>query len=347
MYNQVTNKQYLRNTSFLISLLCASAAQANDYDVRETKPEILVAANTVSALVQNQSVARNLAWVTMAQFTTTLNVSQGGLAPLGFDPDPAFDIAAPLAFAALAAARPADNQAPSDLTASQDQITTASISVAAASAGTSLSQIIREDLPLFGAYRIRFGKIKSGARISVLMRKAAASGPSAICINRCADLADRLALNGSSIREQLRHVSASVNNMVAYKTDDQNHGRTDYWSTPNEILGRSSGDCEDYAVLKMAVLARLGVPMNVMEIVVLKDTSRRLFHAVLSVSLEDRNLILDNVTDAIEADTEKLSYAPLFSISGTANYVFGYKGGGSNLMASLKGLATVAPGAGF
>ena len=97
----------------------------------------------------------------------------------------------------------------------------------------------------------------------------------------------------------------------------------------------------------MAVLARLGVPMNVMEIVVLKDTSRRLFHAVLSVSLGDRNLILDNVTDAIEADTEKLSYAPLFSISGSANYVFGYKGGGSNLMASLKGLAAIAPGAGF
>ena len=347
MYNEVTNRQYLRNTSFLLSLLCASAAQANDYDVRETKPEIMVAANTVSALVQNQSVARNLAWLTMAQFTTTLNVSQGGFAPLGFDPDPAFDFAAPQAFAALAAARPADNQAPSDLTASQDQITTASISVPTASAGASLSQEIREDLPLFGAYRIRFGKIKSGARISVLMRKAAASGPSAICINQCADLADRLALNGSSISEQLRHVSVSVNSMVAYKTDDQNHGRTDYWSTPNEILGRSSGDCEDYAVLKMAVLARLGVPMNVMEIVVLKDTSRRLFHAVLSVSLEDRNLILDNVTDAIEADTEKLSYAPLFSISGSANYVFGYKGGGSNLMASLKGLATVAPGAGF
>lgn len=347
MYNEVTNKQYLRNTSFLISFLCASAAQANDYDVRDTKPEIMVAANTISALVQNQSVARNLAWLNMAQFTTTLNVSQGGFAPLGFDPDPAFDIAAPQAFAALAAARPADNQAPSDLTASQDQITTASISVPTASAGASLSEVIREDLPLFGAYRIRFGKIKSGARISVLMRKAAASGPSAICINQCADLADRLALNGSSISEQLRHVSVSVNSMIAYKTDDQNHDRTDYWSTPNEILGRSSGDCEDYAILKMAVLARLGVPMDVMEIVVLKDTSRRLFHAVLSVSLEDRNLILDNVTDSIEADTEKPSYAPLFSISGTANYVFGYKGGGSNHMASLKGLAAIAPGAGF
>ena len=53
------------------------------------------------------------------------------------------------------------------------------------------------------------------------------------------------------------------------------------------------------------------------------------------------------MTDAVEADKAKLSYAPLFSISGTANYVFGYKGGKSNMLASLKNIAAIAPGAGF
>jgi len=99
--------------------------------------------------------------------------------------------------------------------------------------------------------------------------------------------------------------------MVAYRTDEDNHGRLDYWSTPNETLSRSSGDCEDYAILKMALLARLGVPMTAMEIVVVKDTSRRLFHAVLSVALEGRSMILDNMTDAVETDTEKRSYRGL------------------------------------
>ncbi|MCZ4292386.1 transglutaminase-like cysteine peptidase, partial [Hoeflea alexandrii] len=237
----------------------------------------------------------------------------------------------------------------------RDPIITASIPAAAAPAGgavtraakQTVSQAIRQDLPLFGAHRIRFGKIMSGARISGLIRKAAASGASAICINRCADLADRLDLGGSDITAQLSHVSASVNNLVAYRTDEQNHGRLDQWSTPNETLARTSGDCEDYAILKMAVLARLGIPLNAMEIVVVKDTSRRLFHAVLSVALKDRTLILDNMTDTVEADTEKPSYAPLFSLSGSANYIFGYKGGKQNLTASLKNMASIAPGAGF
>ncbi|VVT26900.1 hypothetical protein HOE425_332787 [Hoeflea sp. EC-HK425] len=41
------------------------------------------------------------------------------------------------------------------------------------------------------------------------------------------------------------------------------------------------------------------------------------------------------------------SRLPLFSLSGTANYVFGYKGGKQNLTASLKNIASIAPGAGF
>jgi predicted transglutaminase-like cysteine proteinase len=211
----------------------------------------------------------------------------------------------------------------------------------------TVSSTVRQDRPLFGAHRIRFGKIGSGTRISGLIRKAASTGASAICINQCAGLADRLDLGGTDITAQLRHVSASVNTLVTYRTDEENHGRLDQWSTPNETLARASGDCEDYAILKMAVLARLGVPVNAMEIVVVKDTSRRLFHAVLSVTLEDRTLILDNMTDAVETDTAKRSYAPLFSLSGSANYVFGYKGGKQDLTASLTNIASIAPGAGF
>jgi len=353
MYTNVKKTLHRTNTVFFITLFCATAAQANVYEATKAKPEVLVAANTPVQQAQTRYVVHNPAWapawLSPARFSTTLHLTRSGLAPhgvspLGFGAETAFggNISTSVSLAVLAVSSPEIER-----TTGQDQITTASIPAAARPAGASLSKTIRQDLPLFGAHRIRFGKIKSGVRISGLIRKAASSGSSAICINQCADLADRLKLNGSSISEQLRHVSASINNLVAYRTDEQNHGRLDYWSTPNETLSRSSGDCEDYAILKMALLARLGVPMNAMEIVVLKDTSRRLFHAVLSVALEDRSLILDNMTDAVETDTAKRSYAPLFSISGTANYVFGYKGGKPNLMASLKDIAAIAPGAGF
>lgn len=355
MYSQVKKTIFRSHTVLAISLLCTAVAQAKVDETPRTKPGVLIEANTPGPLAQSRSFApggaANLAWLSPAPVSTTLRLSRTGLPPI-----------APAAFAALAvpapAPAPADDmagspvrQAASEMPDARDPIITASIPAAAAPAGDAVTRAaartVSQDRSLFGAHRIRFGKIMSGARISGLIRKAAASGASAICINRCAELADRLDLGGADITAQLRHVSASVNGLVAYRTDQQNHGRLDQWSTPNETLARLSGDCEDYAILKMAVLARLGVPLNAMEIVVVKDTSRRLFHAVLSVALDDRTLILDNMTDTVEADTEKRSYAPLFSLSGSANYIFGYKGGKQNLTASLRNMASIAPGAGF
>ncbi|MCY0093655.1 transglutaminase-like cysteine peptidase [Hoeflea ulvae] len=220
-----------------------------------------------------------------------------------------------------------------------DAMTTASIA--------SVDYGIRKDLSLFGAHRIRFGKIKSGLRISSLIRKAAVAGPDIICVNQCAALATELTRKGAGTVDQLRAVSRSVNHLVRYETDAQMHGRLDQWSTPNETLRRGAGDCEDYAILKMALLAGAGVPLSSMEIVVVKDTRRRLFHAVLSVSVNGNSYILDNMTDAVETDVAKRDYAPLFSISGTANYVFGYKSGQNQKLASLSEILSVAPGAGF
>ncbi|MDP2121217.1 MAG: transglutaminase-like cysteine peptidase, partial [Hoeflea sp.] len=180
-----------------------------------------------------------------------------------------------------------------------------------------------------------------------LIRSAAASGDTPICVGRCAALAKTLTLAGASADQQLAHVSRTVNRLIAYRTDEDMHGQLDHWSTPNETLKRGAGDCEDYAILKMALLSSIGIPLNSMEIVVVKDTGRRLFHAVLSVSMNGRSLILDNMTDAVESDRAKLTYAPLFSISGSANYVFGYKSGQPKLVASIGEAISVAPGAGF
>jgi predicted transglutaminase-like cysteine proteinase len=333
MYSQIKNVIIYINTAVLISLLNTSAAMANVYEIPQTKPEVLNDLSIPSPS-QNPAVLAPLRFVE-ASAGTTLHLTQAGLGRLSLEIDAS---GLPLASFSLSslAVEPA-----------RDRITTASIPATTAPVGTAVSRAIRQDRPLFGAHRIRFGKIKSGVRISGLIRKAAASGASAICVERCARLAARLELVGADFPAQLRHVSASVNALVTYRTDQQNHGRLDQWSTPNETIARASGDCEDYAILKMAILAHLGVPVNAMEIVVVKDTRRRLFHAVLSVALNNRTVILDNMTDAVEADTEKSDYAPLFSLSGTANYVFGYKGGKQNLTASLGNIASIAPGAGF
>ena len=58
----------------------------------------------------------------------------------------------------------------------------------------------------------------------------------------------------------------------------------DYWAKPSEILAHRAGDCEDFAILKMAALLRAGIPAQSMSLVVLQDRRRKFFHAVLSVS---------------------------------------------------------------
>jgi hypothetical protein len=67
------------------------------------------------------------------------------------------------------------------------------------------------------------------------------------------------------------------------------YGKLDYWATPAEILLRGSGDCEDFAILKMTALIRAGLPGNTLSLVVVRDNGRGVFHAVLAVTVKEEN----------------------------------------------------------
>ena len=116
---------------------------------------------------------------------------------------------------------------------------------------------------------------------------------------------------------------------------------------PAETILSGRGDCEDFAVLKMGLMAELGVPISKLAVVVVRDTRRRLYHAVLGVNTGSGTLILDNMRDENLADTELPDYAPLFAVSGSGNYIFGYTKTQKLEIASSGGVGAVAPGAGF
>lgn len=42
--------------------------------------------------------------------------------------------------------------------------------------------------------------------------------------------------------------------------------RLDYWSSPDETVAKRAGDCEDFAILKMASLLQTGIPQEKMAI---------------------------------------------------------------------------------
>ncbi|KRB50082.1 hypothetical protein ASE04_16030 [Rhizobium sp. Root708] len=149
----------------------------------------------------------------------------------------------------------------------------------------------------------------------------------------------------ASIRDKMNTVNNTVNHAIRYKRDIETYKVADYWATPTETIARQQGDCEDFAILKMAALHAEGVDLKDMAIVVLFDQKRHFYHAVLSVSVEGNRFILDNMRDEVLPDTRLPDYMPLYSIAGGKGFIHGSRVGGGQ-MASAMPIEKVAPGEG-
>ena len=146
--------------------------------------------------------------------------------------------------------------------------------------------------------------------------------------------------------DKLTTVNRRVNRKIKYVPDLQLFGKLDHWAGPAQTITRGAGDCEDYALLKMALLADLGVPVRSMSLVVLKDRRRNLYHAVLSVSTNKGNFILDNVRDDVILDSKLAHYKPLYSYSDNRSWIHGMPAGSSNRLAADQNqtFAEIVPG---
>ncbi len=141
---------------------------------------------------------------------------------------------------------------------------------------------------------------------------------------------------------RLERVNQTVNTTIRYQPDIKNYRQRDHWAEVPEIVGRRKGDCEDYAILKMAALAHQGVPMTSMSIVVLFDHRNQAFHAVLAVATSAGTYILDNTRADIYLDTTQPDYQPLFSVAQGKAWIHGAEG--ETVALSFRDIATVRPG---
>ncbi len=147
--------------------------------------------------------------------------------------------------------------------------------------------------------------------------------------------------------DKLSFVNSSINRAIAYRKDSVVYGKLDYWAKPAEILERRAGDCEDFAILKMAALLHAGIPAQSMSLVVLQDRKRGFFHAVLSVSTGSGVFILDSLSNVVSRDTDLPTYVPLYSFSTDRAWIHGAKTGSAQIADIKGGLSTVAPGEGL
>jgi len=113
--------------------------------------------------------------------------------------------------------------------------------------------------------------------------------------------------------EQIKQVNHYANNK-AYTLDIENYGIADYWATPKEFL-LNSGDCEDYAIIKMLSMKWLGHDVNSMRVVVVQDTNLRVPHAVMAIEKNNDILILDNQIEEVISHSDIYHYVPVYSVN--------------------------------
>ena len=124
---------------------------------------------------------------------------------------------------------------------------------------------------------------------------------------------------------RLDAVNTYVNHSVQFVDDVRQYGIADRWSPAADTLARGRGDCEDYAIAKMAMLRRAGFAERNLYLVILKDLVRRADHAVLVVRSEGHFRVLDNGTDQVLDSSEVHDYRPILTFNVAHTYTHGYR----------------------
>lgn len=134
------------------------------------------------------------------------------------------------------------------------------------------------------------------------------------------------ASRGLNEQDLLARVNQWVNREIAYVNDDRNYRQRDFWATAEQTLGRGSGDCEDFAILKMQMLRAAGVDAERMKLVLLRDLAANADHAFLLVQTDAGKVVLDNVTDRLYDGSQSNAVRPVLSFSENRRWVHAYRG---------------------
>ncbi|RUW34658.1 MULTISPECIES: transglutaminase-like cysteine peptidase [unclassified Mesorhizobium] len=199
---------------------------------------------------------------------------------------------------------------------------------------------------VFGSVALSMHNFPVAARWAPVYKAIVDCTPGSACDRENAAFAGIVDIaSNKGFRDKLAFVNSSVNRLIAYRKDSAVYGKLDYWAKPSEILEHRAGDCEDFAILKMAALLRAGIPAQSMSLVVLQDRRRKFFHAVLSVSTGSGTFILDSLGNNVAMDRDLPDYVPLYSFSTDRAWIHGSKSG-AQIADVAGGFATVAPGEG-
>jgi predicted transglutaminase-like cysteine proteinase len=121
---------------------------------------------------------------------------------------------------------------------------------------------------------------------------------------------------------KIEFINQKVNGAIRYRSDIAQWGEPDVWSTPTTVDGKGSfdtglGDCEDYAIAKYIALKASGVSVEDLRILLVRDRTVGMDHAILAARQAGRWVILDNRWDRLIDDRQTNQFVPLFAMNDT------------------------------
>lgn len=130
-------------------------------------------------------------------------------------------------------------------------------------------------------------------------------------------------LQSASDLEKLNQVNNFFNQRIQFTDDFDVWGKSDYWATPLETIGKQAGDCEDFTIAKYIFLKALKVDNNKLRLTyvrarIIGEGSQSLrAHMVLSYypTPQSEPLILDNLTPEILTASMRKDLSPIFSFN--------------------------------
>lgn len=128
---------------------------------------------------------------------------------------------------------------------------------------------------------------------------------------------------------KISEVNKEVNKLIKYTSDEKNNGVPEHWATPEETMNSRKGDCEDYVILKMWLLAKAGLKLENMFIVIsgfnfsentpasrlINYHNKRIAHAFLAYKSNNKTIILNNIGNDIREDNDFKGVVPLVSVN--------------------------------
>lgn len=131
--------------------------------------------------------------------------------------------------------------------------------------------------------------------------------------------------------DKLKAVNVFFNRRIRYASDQEVWGQTDYWASPLEFMGKSAGDCEDYAIAKYITLQMIGVPAEKLRMIYVRarfggaNSTNSEAHMVLGYypAPSDEPMILDSLVGSIRPAASRTDLTPIFSFNTQGLWVGG------------------------